>query len=174
MFNHAELSLILMEHKQMIWPDLVRDMKAATDVTDHLGLTGCSLFACNNYTSPIHRDQDKTIKSICSQLLLQAKYGEYAFVRLRYRVVVLPRSNTLWSFDEEKEHCCFLPSTEPLTSEDLLPGQPAYRLRGGAAQRVSIGYHETAPTTSIEEAENYQAARETLQALEAYWEGDVE
>ncbi|KAJ7807733.1 hypothetical protein B0H13DRAFT_2482759 [Mycena leptocephala] len=120
MFNYAEEMLILIETTRAIFPALARDMKESTDFADRLGLTGCHLYKCFNFTSGIHRDRDRTLRSICAQLFLQAKKWEYTFVRLEYRLCVRPQSNTLWSFDGAKGHCCFQPSTEDLTEEECV------------------------------------------------------
>ncbi|KAJ7649390.1 hypothetical protein DFH06DRAFT_1135010 [Mycena polygramma] len=180
MFNYAEESLILTETTRAIYPDLGRDMQHATEKADRLGLSGCHLFKCFNFTSPIHSDHDRTVKSICAQIYLRAKKWEYAFVRLRYRLCVRSQTNTLWSFNGEKEHCSLPPSSEPLTDSDC-EQEPyrSFRLRGGAAgknprSRASVGYHQSAPAKSIAMAEEYNEARQMSEELAQYWDGDVE
>ncbi|KAJ7928990.1 hypothetical protein B0H13DRAFT_2542848 [Mycena leptocephala] len=169
--------LILIETTRAIFPALARDMKESTDFADRLGLTGCHLYKCFNFTSGIHRDRDRTLGSICAQLFLQAKKWEYAFVRLEYRLCVRSQSNTLWSFDGAKGHCCFQPSTEDLTEEECQE-EPyrAYRIRGGAddadTSRTSVGSHASAPARSIEKAQEYAVSRQTSEALDEYWDGD--
>ncbi|KAJ7606585.1 hypothetical protein DFH06DRAFT_1019197, partial [Mycena polygramma] len=179
MFNYAEESLILTETTRAIFPDLGRDMLSATKKADRLGLSGCHLFKCFNFTSPVHSDHDRTVKSICAQIYLRAKKWEYAFVRLRYRLCVRSQTNTLWSFDGEKEHCSLPPSSEPLTDSDC-EQEPyrSFRLRGGAAgknprSRASVGYHQSAPAKSIAMAEEYNEARQMSEELAQYWDGDV-
>ncbi|KAJ7821727.1 hypothetical protein B0H13DRAFT_1920547 [Mycena leptocephala] len=178
MFNYAEELLILIETTRSIFPELARDMTESTAMADRLGLTGCHLYKCHNFTSPIHPDRDKSIKSICAQLFLQAKKWEFAFVRMEYRLCVRSQSNTLWSFDGAKHHCCFQPSTEPLT-QDECQEEPyrAYRIRGGAdvgdISRSSVGSHGSAPARSMEMAEQYEDARQTSEELDDYWDGNV-
>ncbi|KAJ7079355.1 hypothetical protein C8R44DRAFT_754680 [Mycena epipterygia] len=151
-------SIILTETTRSIFPQLVREMSAATAHANRLGLCGCLLFKCDNYTSSIHADPDRTVKSISAQVLLHAKKWEYAFCA--------------GSFDGDKEHCCLLPSTDPLNEKDIAP-DPAYCAHGGVPARASIGRHKTVPERFMAMAEEYQEARETSSALEKYWDGDV-
>ncbi|KAJ7780390.1 hypothetical protein B0H14DRAFT_2631168 [Mycena olivaceomarginata] len=165
--------LILDVTTKSIWPELANDMKTITDEADRLGLTGCNLFECHNFTSCIHKDNDATKKSICCQLFLRAKTWEFAFMRLRYRLVVRSQSNMLWSFDGAKEHAVLLPSTEELTAEESQE-EPyrAWRIRGGAnnRRRESLGNHKTAPAISIQKAGEYQRARELSAELERFYD----
>jgi hypothetical protein len=88
--------IILMETACSIDPILVKDMQKSTDKADRLGLTGCSLFKCDNYTSGIHWDKERTKNNLCSSLMRQAKPREYVFAQLKYRVVIETESNSLW------------------------------------------------------------------------------
>ncbi|KAJ7840539.1 hypothetical protein B0H14DRAFT_2587419 [Mycena olivaceomarginata] len=161
MFNYAEVfnssislvleCLILDVTTKSIWPELANDMKTITDEADQLGLTGCNLFECHNFTSCIHKDNNATKKSICCQLFLRAKT----------------------SFDGAKEHAVLLPSTEELTAEESQE-EPyrAWRIRGGAnnRRRESLGNHKTAPAISIQKAGEYQRARELSAELERFYD----
>ena len=72
-------------------------LKDATEAGDKLGVFGSTLFACKNYTSPLHTDGDIS-PGICAQYQLQANkdLDEYAFVYADYCIYVVSQSNSLW------------------------------------------------------------------------------
>jgi hypothetical protein len=70
-----------------------------------------------------------------------------------------------------------LPSSAPLTFEDVPEGQ-AYRLRGGGGAasvpvRTSIGSHNTVRKKDAIMAQKYKHAHETRSARREYWNSNI-
>ncbi|KAF8220893.1 hypothetical protein L208DRAFT_1331202, partial [Tricholoma matsutake] len=97
LFDHAEDGMILYETARSHHSQLCQDLQHETSEAVHLGITGTSLYLCNNYTSPLHIDKDK-IQGLCSQYFLHAdeELKEYAFIYASYCIYMVSRSNCLW------------------------------------------------------------------------------
>lgn len=78
-------------------PNLCNDLKDAADAAEKLGTTGTTLFYCENYTSPLHKDDD-SVRGLCAQYRLNAQkeYREYAFIYAEYGFYVVSQANSLW------------------------------------------------------------------------------
>jgi hypothetical protein len=89
--------MILHETARSHHSQLCQDLQHETSEAERLGITGTSLYLCDNYTTPLHKDKDKT-RGLCSQYFLHAdeELKEYAFIYAKYRIYMLPRSNCLW------------------------------------------------------------------------------
>jgi hypothetical protein len=89
--------MILFEATRILAFDIFKDLKETSSNGDRIGTSAATTYLCNNYTSPIHKDQDAAT-GICVQLELQAKsiLHEYSFVHADYRVYFVSRSNSLW------------------------------------------------------------------------------
>lgn len=124
--------MILSETGWLILHKVYKDLQENTSHADHLGISGANTYYCNNYTSPLHCDDDAEA-GLCAQFELQAKYGlyEYSFIYADYFASC---SNSLWcahlalivfltnrlfrSFSGIDTHGTMLPSTIPLTEKD--------------------------------------------------------
>ncbi|KDR82477.1 hypothetical protein GALMADRAFT_57184 [Galerina marginata CBS 339.88] len=97
LFDDAEDSMILSEAGRVILLDVYKDLQDISAHGDRLGLSGANTYSCNNYTSPLHCDNDAGA-GLCAQLDLQAKSAlyEYGFIYADNRVYFASRSNSLW------------------------------------------------------------------------------
>jgi hypothetical protein len=89
--------MILSEAGRLILFDVYKKQKDATAFGDHLGISGANTYYCNNYTSPLHHDNDVGA-GLCAQYDLQAKSDlcEYSFIYADYGIYLVSRSNSLW------------------------------------------------------------------------------
>jgi hypothetical protein len=89
--------MILLEATRILAFEIFKDLQEASSSGDRIGTSAATTYSCNNYTSPIHKDQDE-VTGICTQLELQAKSSlcEYSFIHADYRVYFVSRSNSLW------------------------------------------------------------------------------
>lgn len=78
-------------------PQLWNDWKAATQHAEKLGILGASIYLCDNYTTPLHQDND-CIRGLSTQLMLtaDANLKEFAFIYATYGIYVVPQPNSLW------------------------------------------------------------------------------
>ena len=127
---------------------LCQDWKERTTEAEKLGTLASTLFHCENYTIPLHGDDDE-IHGLCAQYFLDPSLPEdlheYGFIYLKYGFYMVSYTNSLWciklsitlcgsdsqdyprSFDSNEPHGSMLPSAETL------------HLHGG----VSRGSHAT-------------------------------
>ena len=89
--------MILYETARFHHPQLCQDLQHQTSEAERLGITGTSLYLCDNFTSPLHKDKDK-IRGLCSQYCLHADENlkEYGFIYGSYCIYMVSRSNSLW------------------------------------------------------------------------------
>ncbi|KDR71175.1 hypothetical protein GALMADRAFT_75401 [Galerina marginata CBS 339.88] len=99
LFDDAEDSMILSEAGRVILLNVYQDLQNISKHGDRLGISGANTYSCNNYTSPLHHDNDAGA-GLCAQFDLQAKseLDEYGFIYADYRVYFASRSNSLWYF----------------------------------------------------------------------------
>ncbi|KDR65712.1 hypothetical protein GALMADRAFT_148477 [Galerina marginata CBS 339.88] len=97
LFNDAETSMILSEAARIFSFDHFKALDKASNEGDRLGTSGATTYHCNNYTAPLHKDND-AVPGICSQYQLQARKDlkEYSFIYGDYRKYVVARTNSLW------------------------------------------------------------------------------
>ncbi|KDR65700.1 hypothetical protein GALMADRAFT_81605, partial [Galerina marginata CBS 339.88] len=177
LFNDAETSMILSEGARMISFEHFAKLDQATTEGDRLGTSGATSYSCNNYTAPLHSDDD-IVPGICAQYQLQARKDlkEYAFIYGDYRKYVVARSNSLWSFSGSTMHGTMLPSTLPLRSEDItlsnLPNanEKSLLVASGDRDRVSNGDHRTKTRKNNLAAQKYQTVRACHKQIYSYWD----
>ena len=89
--------MILLEATRILAFDIFKDLKEVSSSGDRIGTSAATTYLCNNYTSPIHKDQDAAT-GLCAQFSLQANSAlcEYSFVHADYRIYFVSRSNSLW------------------------------------------------------------------------------
>lgn len=89
--------MVLLETARILHPSLYQDLKNATWNGDQFGISGTTAYSCENYTSPLHGDNDSA-RGLCAQFFLQAiKYlKEYAFIYADYGIYFITQSNCLW------------------------------------------------------------------------------
>jgi len=65
-------------------------------VADRLGISGTNTYLCNNYTSPLHCDNNSGT-SLCAQYKLQAlsALDEYSFIHADYGLYIVSCQNSL-------------------------------------------------------------------------------
>ncbi|KAF8987153.1 hypothetical protein BDZ89DRAFT_917366, partial [Hymenopellis radicata] len=110
-FNMILGGLLMNEVARRVWPDVFRDMKKATECTDHFGVDGMNLYRCRGYRAPLHRDHD-VCRGLCGQVEwdADAKFAEYAFCQPEWGYYIVTRANMIWSFDSSDLHGTMLPS----------------------------------------------------------------
>ncbi|EDR07210.1 uncharacterized protein LACBIDRAFT_298859 [Laccaria bicolor S238N-H82] len=167
LFNSAEDSMVMSEIARLFHHPLYQELKEASAAGDRLGTSGATLYSCNNYTSPLHCDDDAT-RGLCAQYQLQAisKFFEYSFIFADYGLYFVSRTGSLWSFDGSKAHGTLLPSTSELTEEDRtiypqIAGQPPIR--------ISNGNHVTRNKKNQNAAIKYQAVRIHRDQIQQYY-----
>jgi len=89
--------MILSEAGRLISHTIFKALETTTANADRLGISGANTYYCNNYTSPLHRDNDAA-SGLCAQYHLQAKSDlcEYSFIYADYGIYFVSRSNSLW------------------------------------------------------------------------------
>lgn len=89
--------MILLEAARVLAFGIFKDLRETASDGDRIGTSAATTYLCNNYTSPIHKDQDAAT-GLCAQFGLQAKSAlhEYSFIHADYRVYFVSRSNSLW------------------------------------------------------------------------------
>ena len=89
--------MILMEATRILAFGIFHDLQKFSSSGDRIGTSAVTTYLCNNYTSPIHKDEDETT-GLCAQFSLQAKstLHEYSFIHADYRIYFVSRSNSLW------------------------------------------------------------------------------
>ncbi|KAF8955023.1 hypothetical protein BDZ97DRAFT_1861869 [Flammula alnicola] len=173
LFDDAEDSMILSEAGRLILFNVYKELEDTTANGDRLGISGANTYYCNNYTSPLHRDDDAGA-GLCAQYDLQAKSDlcEYSFTYADYRIYLVSRSNSLWSFRGSDTHGTMLPSTIPLTEKDRTIARQGGQPDGdGVPPRVSNGTHKPATKTNTEAANKHHRARKTRKEIHDYWQG---
>jgi len=90
-------SMILLETSRILAFPIFQGLQKATKEAEKLGISGATAYLCNNYTSPLHRDDDSS-SGLCAQYELQAlkKYLEYSFIYADYGLYMVSRYNSLW------------------------------------------------------------------------------
>ncbi|KDR65260.1 hypothetical protein GALMADRAFT_82066 [Galerina marginata CBS 339.88] len=168
LFNDAETSMILSEAARIFSFDHFTALDKASKEGDRLGTSGATTYHCNNYTAPLHKDND-TVPGICSQYQLQARKDlkEFSFIYGDYRKYVVARTNSLWSFSGSNMHGTMLPSTLPLRPEDITIKSP--QDSGQQPPRVSNGDHRTETKRNNIAAKKYQTVRVCRQQIYRYW-----
>ncbi|KDR84702.1 hypothetical protein GALMADRAFT_53967, partial [Galerina marginata CBS 339.88] len=168
LFNDAETSMILSEGARIFSFDHFKALDKASNEGDRLGTSGATTYHCNNYTAPLHKDND-TVPGICSQYQLQARKDlkEYSFIYGDYRKYVVARTNSLWSFRGSSMHGTMLPSTLPLRPEDITIEIP--QDSGQQPPRVSNGDHRTETKKNNIAAKKYQTVRVCQEQIHNYW-----
>ena len=58
--------MILSEAGCLILYTIFQQLETTTPSADHLGISGANVYYCNNYTSPLHRDNDAGA-GLCAQ-----------------------------------------------------------------------------------------------------------
>lgn len=87
--------MILYETARSTHFKLCQALKQITTDTERLGVTGTSLYYCDNFTSPIHRDKD-AVRGLCAQYELRAEAKAYSFIYAEYGIYVVSQSNSFW------------------------------------------------------------------------------
>lgn len=89
--------MILCATARSAHPKLWYDMKQATEHAEKLGISGASIYLCENYTTPLHQDND-SIRGLSAQLMLTTDVNlkEFAFIYAAYGIYVVPQTNSLW------------------------------------------------------------------------------
>lgn len=109
------------------------------------------------YTSPLHKDKDAT-RGLCAQYELCAdeELDEYAFVYGDYRIYIISRSNSLWTFHGGNAHCTMLPAPS---------GNPS------KPKKISSGKHKTETQKNAAAADKYYTVRLTNERMRRnqYW-----
>ncbi|KDR64965.1 hypothetical protein GALMADRAFT_82467 [Galerina marginata CBS 339.88] len=168
LFNDAETSMILSETARIFSFDHFAALDKASNEGDRLGTSGATTYLCNNYTAPLHKDND-VAPGICAQYQLQARKDlkEYSFIYGDYRKYVVSRSNSLWSFSGSNMHGTMLPSTLPLRPEDITieSGDGG----GNGPPRVSNGPHRTKTKKNNVAARRYHQVRACQKQINNYW-----
>ncbi|KAK1223014.1 hypothetical protein PQX77_014134 [Marasmius sp. AFHP31] len=169
MFRIAYDSMVILTVAELYHADLVKSLKAAGKSCGMEGIGGINSFQCNNYTAPLHSDED-AVPSLCCQLErygVKEEYGEYGFCQVDYGYAFATRENTLWSFDSSKLHGTLLPSQHTIeqTTKTVIcigehMGKPALTVRPAA---ISRGSHKT-----VRKKDAARAAK--LQSVRANWE----
>lgn len=179
------------ETARSIHPQLVRNMKQASEDCDRLGNSGANIYCCNGYSSPMHGEEDIS-PGLCSQEELRVYnilkkrvdeeniYHEFGFINLQYGYYIKTESNSLWyvrlisyayflhhlkcrSFDSRLLHGTMLPSRHTVL-----------RLRGGYAgdrqETVSTGKHKTTRKRDVKRAQADADVRQRFGSRTQYWE----
>lgn len=89
--------MILLETARLYHPSLFKDFNNAKEDGDKLGISGATTYSCENYTSPLHSDNDST-PGFCAQFFLQAikHLKEYALIYADYGIYFVTQSNCFW------------------------------------------------------------------------------
>lgn len=89
--------MILLEATRILAFGIFTELRKASFNGDRIGTSAATTYSCNNYTSPIHKDED-AVAGLCAQLELLAKSSlcEYSFIHADYGVYFVSRSNSLW------------------------------------------------------------------------------
>ena len=89
--------MILSQAARVLAFNIFQDLQEASSSGDRIGTSAVTTYLCNNYTSPIHKDED-AVTGLCAQFQLQAKsiLKEYSFIHADYRLYFVSRSNSLW------------------------------------------------------------------------------
>jgi hypothetical protein len=76
---------------------IIKQLEEDSADADRIGISGTNTYLCNNYTSPLHCDNDAGT-GLCAQYELQAlsALDEYAFTHGDYGVYMVTRRNSLW------------------------------------------------------------------------------
>ncbi|KDR77442.1 hypothetical protein GALMADRAFT_65655, partial [Galerina marginata CBS 339.88] len=173
LFDDAEDSMILSEAGRVISHDVYKDLQDMATHGDRLGISGANTYYCNNYTSPLHHDNDAGA-GLCAQLQLQAKSDlcEYGFTYADYGVYFASRSNSLWSFSGSDTHGTMLPSTIPLAETDrTIPSQGEQPDNDNIPPRVSNGIHKPVTKNNTAAANKYYRVRKARSEIHDYWQG---
>lgn len=87
--------MILFETARSTHFQLCQDLKQTTVDAERLGTTGASLYYCDNFTSPIHRDRD-AVRGLCAQYKHHAEPKAYSFIFMRHGLYMIAQSNCCW------------------------------------------------------------------------------
>jgi hypothetical protein len=90
-------SMILSAAARILKYPIIKQLEEDSADADKLGISGTNTYLCNNYTSPLHGDNDAGT-GLCAQYEIQAlsALDEYAFVHAEYGVYIVTRRNSLW------------------------------------------------------------------------------
>jgi hypothetical protein len=90
-------SMILSAAARILEYSIIKQLEEDSADADRLGISGTNTYLCNNYTSPLHGDNDAGT-GLCAQYEIQAlsALDEYAFVHGDYGVYMVTRRNSLW------------------------------------------------------------------------------
>ena len=89
--------MILSEATRILAFSIFAELRDSTSTADRLGISGATTYLCNNYTSPLHCDDDAS-RGLCAQYDLQAlpQYCKYSFIYADYGLYMVSRANSLW------------------------------------------------------------------------------
>jgi len=89
--------MILSQAVRVLAFNIFKDLQETSLSGYRVGTSAVTTYLCNNYTSPIHKDDDAAT-GLCAQIQLQAKSNlrEYSFIHTDYRLYFVSRSNSLW------------------------------------------------------------------------------
>ncbi|KAL0565510.1 hypothetical protein V5O48_016514 [Marasmius crinis-equi] len=165
LFRQATTLAILLEVGGLINPQAVQDLKDAGELCESGGLSGVNLYTCDDYTAPLHTDND-AVRGLCGQFVknvLHPEYEEYGFCNLRYGYYISTRKNMLWSFNGNDMHGTILPSQE--TVIQAKQATSPLRLRGGASR----GPHPTVNKKNKKHAKENEQTRHNYNLRSRVW-----
>lgn len=89
--------MVICETARSAHPKLSQELKEVTCNAEKLGTLGTSLYLCENYTTPLHEDND-CVRGLVAQLELTSNTNlrEFAFIYATYGLYVVPLINSLW------------------------------------------------------------------------------
>jgi len=90
-------SMILSAAARILNYPITKQLEEDSADADRLGISGTNTYLCNNYTSPLHCDNDSGT-GLCAQYELQAlsALDEYSFIHADYGLYMVSRQNSLW------------------------------------------------------------------------------
>ncbi len=94
---HFKGFMILLETSRILAFPIFKNLQETTVVAEKLGISGATTYLCNNYTGPLHQDNDAAC-GLCAQYELQAleEYSEYSFIYTDYRLYMVSHLNSVW------------------------------------------------------------------------------
>ncbi len=94
---HFKDSMVLLETSRILAFPIFQDLQETTSRAEKLGTSGSTVYLCNNYTSPLHRDNDSA-HGLCAQyeLLALIEFLEYSFIYADYGLYMVSHYNSLW------------------------------------------------------------------------------
>ncbi|KAG6836756.1 hypothetical protein H0H93_003675 [Arthromyces matolae] len=114
LFGHAENADALVTIAQSIHPHYTRDVGRASPADtsnlgmNRLGTTSNNIFACSNYMSPQHFDDDEDI-SICAQYKKSCHSDEFNFAFTQWNCFIETIEGAVWLFHGKHLHGTIMP-----------------------------------------------------------------